>query len=206
MNVQAPGKSSAKRKGKQISFFGENTGTVQSSPSRQRKNGMIHSEAESGPLKSQPPAVPETSARGGQCQSVGSDLGMSQERAAAAGSTMPPNWAASVLIDRLPSKGSFSWQPAGSWTQSAAPFCASVGAVSIIDSNATGPFSHALAKQGATAQLQKQQHQQTQHPLQAQQQQQNQLQQRHLQSQQSNQLQQKQHQLQQQHAQSQQSN
>ncbi|XP_048393231.2 mitotic deacetylase-associated SANT domain protein isoform X2 [Stegostoma tigrinum] len=204
MNVQAPGKSSAKRKGKQISFFGENTGTVQSSPSHQRKNGMIHSEAESGPLKSQPPVVPETPARSGQCQSVGSDLGMSQERAAAAGSTMPANWAASVLIDRLPSKGSFSWQPAGSWTQSAAPFCASVGAVSIIDSNATGPFSHALAKQGATAQLQKQQHQQMQHPLQ--QQQQNQLQQRHLQSQQSNQLQQKQHQLQQQHAQSQQSN
>ncbi|XP_043554331.1 mitotic deacetylase-associated SANT domain protein isoform X2 [Chiloscyllium plagiosum] len=204
MNRQATGKSSAKRKGKQISFFGENTGTVQPSPSRLRKNGMIRGEAEGGPLKSQPPTLPETPARGGQCQSVGSDLAMSQGRAVATGSTMPPNWAASVLIDRLPSKGSFSWQPAGSWTQSAAPFCASVGAVSIIDSNATGPFSQALAKQGAAAQPQKQQHRQTQLPLQTQQQQQNQLKQ-HLQTQQSNQLQQKQHQLQQQHAQAQQS-
>ncbi|XP_078419080.1 uncharacterized protein mideasb isoform X2 [Cetorhinus maximus] len=196
MNVQAPGKSSAKRKGKQISFFGENTGIIQPSPSRQRKNGMIRSEAEvsGGLVNPQPPIVPEAPARGGQCQSVASDLGMNRESSTATESAMPPNWAASILIDHLPTKGGLNWQTPCSWTQSATPFGASVGTMSIIDSNAAGPFSHTLTKQGAMTQLQKQQHQQT--PLQHQPQHQQQKLPQHQHRQQQNQLQHKQHQQQ----------
>ncbi|XP_072343518.1 uncharacterized protein mideasb isoform X2 [Scyliorhinus torazame] len=162
MNVQAPGKSSAKRKGKQISFFGENTGIIQSSPPLQRKNGMIRSEAEvsGGLVNTQPPMVLEAPARVGQCQSVASDLGINRGSGAATENTMPPNWAASVLIDHLPTKGSLNWKPPCSWTQNVAPFCGSIG--SILNSNTPSPFSHMITKQGATNQLQKQQLQQTQ--------------------------------------------
>ncbi|XP_067895858.1 mitotic deacetylase-associated SANT domain protein isoform X2 [Heterodontus francisci] len=155
MNVQAPGKSSAKRKGKQISFFGENAGTIQPNPTRQKKNGMLCSEAEvsGGPVNPQPPTGTEAAARGGPPQSVASDLGMGRERGAATDGTVPPNWAASVLIDHLPTKGGLNWQPACSWSQSVTPFCASSGGMSIIDSNAPGPFSHTLSKQGATTHL-----------------------------------------------------
>ncbi|XP_078089735.1 uncharacterized protein mideasb isoform X2 [Mustelus asterias] len=210
MNVQAPSKSSAKRKGKQISFFGENAGVIQPSPPLQRKNGMIRSEAEvsSGLVNPQPSMVSETPARVGQCQSVNSDLGMNQESGAATENTMPPNWAASILIDHLP-KRSLNWKPPCSWTQNVAPFCASIGTMSIIDSNASGAFTHTLTKQGVTTQLPKQQLQQTQMQHQQQKppqhqhlQQQNQLQ--HKQQQKQNQPQnQPQHQHQQQPNQSQ---
>uniref|UniRef100_UPI00398F4246 mitotic deacetylase-associated SANT domain protein-like n=1 Tax=Pristiophorus japonicus TaxID=55135 RepID=UPI00398F4246 len=161
MSVQAPGKSSAKRRGKQISFFGESTATIRPGPPRHRTNGMLRGEAEvlGGLADPQPPAGPEAPVSSGQCQSVAtSDPGTGPESGVAAdsNSTAPPNWATSILVDRLPAKGGLIWQTAGqagSWTQSAAPFCAGGGAVGIADSGALGPFPHPLVKQGARTQL-----------------------------------------------------
>ncbi|XP_067847207.1 mitotic deacetylase-associated SANT domain protein isoform X2 [Heptranchias perlo] len=157
MNVQAPGKSSAKRRGKQISFFAERTGAIRPGPNRQRKNGMLRGEAESsgGLVNPQPPMGPEAPPSGGQCQSV-TNAGTGQERGTATDGTVPPNWAASILMDCLPTKGGLSWQPAGqggSWPQSATSFSANAGAVSIVDPNIPGTFPQTLSKQGVTVQL-----------------------------------------------------
>ncbi|XP_051882583.1 mitotic deacetylase-associated SANT domain protein [Pristis pectinata] len=154
MSLQAPGKSSAKRRGKQISFFAESTGATRPSPNRQRKNGMLHGEAKVSeglvnPQQPPKPTAPVTGVHGHPVVAV--DVEMDQENVTKDG-TVPPNWAASVLVDRLPAKGGLNWQPAGqgvSWNQSATPFCASSGAVS----NVPVPFLNTLAKQGSTTHL-----------------------------------------------------
>ncbi|XP_072896561.1 uncharacterized protein mideasb isoform X2 [Hemitrygon akajei] len=154
MSAQAPGKSSAKRRGKQISFFTENTRATQPSPNRQRKNGMLHGEVRVSEdmVEPQQPPKPTAPITGVHCHPVaGVNVEMDQENVTKDG-TVPPNWTASILVDHLPPKGGLNWQPAGhgvSWNQSAAPFCSSSGA----SSSAPGPFLNTLAKQGSSTHL-----------------------------------------------------
>ncbi|XP_059807982.1 mitotic deacetylase-associated SANT domain protein isoform X1 [Hypanus sabinus] len=154
MSAQAPGKSSAKRRGKQISFFTENTRATQPSPNRQRKNGMLQGEVRvsEGMVEPQQPPKPTAPITGVHCHPVaGVNVEMDQENVTKDG-TVPPNWTASILVDHLPPKGGLNWQPAGhgvSWNQSAAPFCSSSGA----SSSAPGPFQNTVAKQGSSTHL-----------------------------------------------------
>ncbi|XP_062910096.1 mitotic deacetylase-associated SANT domain protein [Mobula hypostoma] len=154
MSAQAPGKSSAKRRGKQISFFTENTRATQPSPNRQRRNGMLHGEVRvsEGMVEPQQPPKPTAPITGVHCHPVAAvNVEMDQENVTKDG-TVPPNWTASVLVDHLPAKGGLNWQPAGhavSWSQSAVPFCPSSGA----SSSAPGPFLNTLAKQGSSTHL-----------------------------------------------------
>ncbi|XP_032882650.1 mitotic deacetylase-associated SANT domain protein isoform X2 [Amblyraja radiata] len=154
MSVPAPGKNSTKRRGKQISFFAESTRTVRPNPARQRKNGMLHSEVNvsEGLAEAQQPPKATVPVTGVHCHPVAAaEVEMDQENLTKGG-TVPPNWAASILIDRLPTKGELNWQPANqgvSWSQNEAPFCASSRAAS----NVPRSFLNTLAQQESTAHL-----------------------------------------------------
>ncbi|XP_078262337.1 uncharacterized protein mideasb isoform X2 [Rhinoraja longicauda] len=154
MSIPAPGKSSTKRRGKQISFFAESTRTVRPNPARQRKNGMLHSEVNVSEGLAEPQQLPKATVpvAGVHCHPVAApEVEMDQENLTKGG-TVPPNWAASILIDRLPTKGGLNWQPANqgvSWSQNEAPFCA----ISRAASNVPRSFLNTLAQQESTTHL-----------------------------------------------------
>eukprot|EP00062_Callorhinchus_milii_P008676 gi/632951644/ref/XP_007891413.1/ PREDICTED: ELM2 and SANT domain-containing protein 1 isoform X2 [Callorhinchus milii] len=158
MNIQPPGKNSVKRKGKQISAFGERV-SLQQEPFPQTKNGLLYAtgsnvqisdgglnphSAESKPLNGSDSVLMD---------SEKNDINRLSQKSA--NQTVPMKWTQPVSNRHSSEKSNVNWQlsnQGSSWTPSTS-FGAKKVAMSSVDSSAPGPFVQTYAKQRPLSQL-----------------------------------------------------